>query len=375
MRAQRCEGPIRPSCRPIRPPIVATARYTWPAHGTDEQWGTVPPAAATGVVGRPSQGSGEDRHGVPPQAPSDTDVIMGDGAPPPAATPMAPGGAPHTVPPREGFHEGRYGPVRDRPSAGSRMLPFSHVYNDHQLRDICALPLARLEYLQDPELPAIRQTFRNRMLSSAQERWAHLRGTTSLDDWMPFFDALNIDNEAMASLVILAQQGMAGRIELNRLLWQLVKPQAWNAPGYRDVSGYVQAAARRSFQEIHRPPDSHFDWQAWCPARALGPYWGVNLNLVPQEAAVQAAAQYGVADQITFGMVNASGLPVPPPKAPAPPGGSVAQSSAPPHPTAHQTLAGWPLTVLSSQHENGIWSTGWWRRRSDNSWQWHWQGQ
>ena len=84
--------------------------------------------------------------------------------------------------------------------------------------------MARLEQLQDPGFGVLWQKHVDFLALVRSERWPMLRDTTDIRQWYPVLDALGLDHGNVMSLVALAQQGVAGRTEANRLLWE------WTAP-------------------------------------------------------------------------------------------------------------------------------------------------
>ena len=133
--------------------------------------------------------------------------------------------------------------------------------------------LARLEYLEDPCFEALHQANETFASLACTRTWAHLRDTWDLQEWLPLLSSVGADHGNVQSLVMLAQQGVAGRVEANRLLWTWCHPQASDKQAYWNRPMVFQAAIRNARQSLDMPPRNHQDWLAWVPGHALGPYW------------------------------------------------------------------------------------------------------
>ena len=191
--------------------------------------------------------------------------------------------------------------------------------------------LARLQQLGDPEFVALAERNERFIQVYRTQHWAHLRDTFHLHEWMPLLEALGCDQGNVQSLALLAQQGLAGRVETNRLLSTWANPVPGDYRNYVNAPQVYQASIRRARQFIDRPCENHQDYAAWVPGVSLGPYW------VPKDEFFPAVRR------LDRGYVE----PV--------------------------TLESRPYEVLSAQHRNGTWSTGWWYDDNADTWKWHWQ--
>ena len=81
-------------------------------------------------------------------------------------------------------------------------------------------------------------------------------------------------------LVLLAQQGTAGRAEANRLIWTWIQPKAAGSGNYAHAPAVYQAAIRNARHGVDKPPESHMDWNAWAPGHALGPHWALKADFL-----------------------------------------------------------------------------------------------
>ena len=77
------------------------------------------------------------------------------------------------------------------------------------------------------------------------EQWDHLRDTWDPTEWHQVLMDLGCDEHAYASLLALVQQGPAGRVEANRLLWQFMKPAAPGQGPFQNAAQVWQKAIRR----------------------------------------------------------------------------------------------------------------------------------
>ena len=100
--------------------------------------------------------------------------------------------------------------------------------------------------------------------------------------------AAGADTGNITSLAKLAQQGVAGRVEANRLLWNWTHPRGHSTRAYRDKREFFQSSIRRARQHLDEPPKNEKDWLAWVPGKALGPYWEPgHLDFFPVWAEAQ----------------------------------------------------------------------------------------
>ena len=111
-----------------------------------------------------------------------------------------------------------------------------------------------------------------RVKAMAKARFWHLRTTFDPEDWRSLLMSLGADEGNMIALVALAQQGVAGRVEANRLLWTWMKSTAPGARAYVGAPSVFQASIRNARQNIDQPPMTMYDWGAWVPGHAYGPY-------------------------------------------------------------------------------------------------------
>ena len=144
--------------------------------------------------------------------------------------------------------------------------------------------LARLEQLQDPQFERLKNEAEAIMSLACTKQWAHLKDTFDLQDWVPLLTRAGADHGNITSLVELAQQGVAGRVEANRLLWTWCHPQSSSKVPYENKVQVYQASIRKARQSLDMPPKTHQDWGAWVPGRALGPYWEPHRVWIPDWA-------------------------------------------------------------------------------------------
>ena len=172
----------------------------------------------------------------------------------------------------------------------------------------------------------------------------------NLDDWTPLLVDLGFDDGVVMSLVQLCQQGVAGRCEANRLLYQWTQPKATDYKGYQRAVEVAMCSIRNAMDKVRCPPEHIQSFKAWAPGMTLGAFWQPLAEFIPMDQVEQVRRDWGVHGQ-------AFNVPGPPPV---------------PTPAAVTSLESMPHEVLSAQHPNGIWSTGWWQK-PDWTWAWHWQ--
>ena len=242
--------------------------------------------------------------------------------------------------------------------------------------------LARLEHLEDPCFEALHLANESFASLACTREWAHLQDTFDVEEWIPLLSSCGADHGNLQSLVLLAQCGVAGRVEANRLVWTWCHPQASNKAAYWNKPQVFQAAIRNARKSLDQPPRDHQDWQAWVPGHALGPYWEPSEKFIPTWA---NGKQY--AGGVAPGMVTAEDHASLVQKA-------VAEATAGMMTMAEveeakkeaiketmdalevrKCLSHWrPWYVLSAMHENRQWSLGWWYdEKSAGEWLW-WDG-
>ena len=72
-------------------------------------------------------------------------------------------------------------------------------------------------------------------------QWSHLRDTFEIEHWREPLGALGADQQNIMSLALLAQQGLPGRAEANRLLWTWMKPTSLESLSYINAPMTYQA--------------------------------------------------------------------------------------------------------------------------------------
>ena len=154
-----------------------------------------------------------------------------------------------------------------------------------------AAALARLEEIQDPHFEALRTANEAYASLTCTKQWAHLRDTFDLQDWMPLLIAVGADHGNIVGLSQLAQQGVSGRVEANRLLWTWCHPQSSSKAQYKSKAQVFQAAIRNARKFLDCPPLASQDFKNWVPGHSLGPYWEPKLESIPSWA--EAAAWVG----------------------------------------------------------------------------------
>ena len=146
---------------------------------------------------------------------------------------------------------------------------------------LASSPLARLEQLKDPQFERLKNESEALASLACQKQWAHLKNTFDVQDWVPLLTKVGADAANIMSLCELAQQGVAGRVEANRLLWTWCHPQSTQKTPYANKAQVFQASIRKARQSLDQPPKGHEDWKAWVPGRALGPYWEPHKDFIP----------------------------------------------------------------------------------------------
>ena len=97
-------------------------------------------------------------------------------------------------------------------------------------------------------------------------------------------DALGCDDYNVRSLDSLAQRGLAGRAEANRLLWTWMKPTSLDSLYYRNAPQAYQAAIRNARERVDRLPLCSKDYAAWTPHETLAGNWQVLAEYAPVDA-------------------------------------------------------------------------------------------
>ena len=242
--------------------------------------------------------------------------------------------------------------------------------------------LARLEFLGDESFDALSLANENFASLACTRSWAHLKNTMDLAEWIPLLSSVGCDQGNVQALVQLAQQGVAGRVEANRLLWTWCHPQASSRVPYQKKAQVFRASIRNARKSLGQPPLTHQDWQAWVPGHALGPYWEPKAEYIPSwangsqwvggaapgvvttaehESLVKKAVADATAGMLTMAEAEESNKEAV----------RVAMQSL----DVRGALNHWrPWYVLASKHENGRWSVGWWYdERGSGQWLW-WDG-
>ena len=116
-----------------------------------------------------------------------------------------------------------------------------------------------------------------------------------------------------------------------------------------------QAAIRKARQLVDQPPLSWQDWGAWEPGHALGPYWQLKKEFLPQ--APPPPAVPGAAPGAAHGAA--------PGVAPGP-STWIYYDLKPGDRNYVDWVSGTPFT-MSTLASGGWWTEGWWQA-SDGSW-------
>ena len=80
--------------------------------------------------------------------------------------------------------------------------------------------LARLQQLRDPEYKRLAMQHHDSATSYVNKNWDYLKSTKNIKDWLPVLVQLGADHGVVQGICMLAQQGPAGRMQANMLLWQ-----------------------------------------------------------------------------------------------------------------------------------------------------------
>ena len=178
--------------------------------------------------------------------------------------------------------------------------------------------------------------------------------------------AVGADEGNILALVGLAQQGVAGRCEANRLLWQWTKPVSPGTMGYVSGPAIYQAMIRKARQIVDAPPRCSKDWEAWEPGHALGPYWILKQEFMGPGApppppafgqpwtplAAPATAATGSGQNPWANFTPGGVQPAATGAAPAAGGGQVTW------------VPGTPFVMSIIDPVSGRWGTGWWQNAS-----------
>ena len=146
--------------------------------------------------------------------------------------------------------------------------------------------LAILEQTDHPSLTDARWAT-EKIKEQARRDWERLRTTLDLNEWSPILASLGADEGNILAMALLAQQGVSGRTEANKLLWTWLQPKPLGgaAPGhsYSAAPLIFQSQIRTKRQYVDSPPTSWRPQQhPWEPGWALGPWWVLKSEFKPQ---------------------------------------------------------------------------------------------
>ena len=127
--------------------------------------------------------------------------------------------------------------------------------------------LGWLKFLEDEHFAYWEYQYLKFLRKSLTTDWFILQSgvdNETLKKWCAIMRVLELDKKARVDLLLLAQSGIVGRTQANKLLWNLMSNWALD-PTYEDLSHKVSSEvgwARRTFD---RPPRSHKDlvWWRW----------------------------------------------------------------------------------------------------------------
>ncbi len=80
--------------------------------------------------------------------------------------------------------------------------------------------------------------------------------------WFLVFVALELDEQAMQDIMLLAHSGIVGRTKANELMWNLLSDWAL-VDNYQDLSHKVTAEVGKARRTFDRPPVWHDDFLTW----------------------------------------------------------------------------------------------------------------
>ena len=100
--------------------------------------------------------------------------------------------------------------------------------------------------------------------------------------WLYVMEVLELDRRARVDLLLLAQSGLPGRCEANRILWHLMAEWALE-DSYRDLSSKVTNQVSQARKKFDRPPNWHpelldWSWAFYTDGRLNDPW---NPKTVP----------------------------------------------------------------------------------------------
>ena len=84
--------------------------------------------------------------------------------------------------------------------------------------------------------------------------------------WCDCMDAMELDRKARLDLFLLASDGLVGRCEANRIMWELLARLAPQRP-YADLSHKVTSMVTNARFKFDRPPKGHVDLNDWFATR------------------------------------------------------------------------------------------------------------
>ena len=110
-------------------------------------------------------------------------------------------------------------------------------------------------------------------------------GKEALDLWRQAVDLLELDDASIEDLMLLVNQGPAGRAEGNEILWTLLAEVQFAEPRHRDLSRKASSLITIARKRIDRPPHDHQDRRWWTWKKAIfprDPVWAASA--VPKDA-------------------------------------------------------------------------------------------
>ena len=186
----------------------------------------------------------------------DTDIIIA------ALQPVPPGPPGARESPRQDhdtWNEPEAGSSRDDSRPSPFGAPPQQFYN--------LTTLGRLKAVQDPKFPYWEWVRLNALKDFLTDKLHILLGRRdhyATHQWLCVMDLVDLDRRARVDLMLLAQAGLPGRTEANKILWSLMAEWAVD-PSYRDLSAKVTSACGRARLKFDRPPRNHWDntWWGW----------------------------------------------------------------------------------------------------------------
>ena len=114
--------------------------------------------------------------------------------------------------------------------------------------------------------------FRLQIVEYTTNLWPIIQGGTddeALETWKDIAHLLEFDAMTWNGLMLLVHQGVAGRAEANKLLWDLLTSLC--LVDHNQINRLTISNIGAVRKVIDRPPDNHYDMKSWTYLRAIEP--------------------------------------------------------------------------------------------------------